>query len=339
MADVSALPGLVEEQLERTIGREYLYDTLDLEEYFVEYADSLKWTLDYYGLTFYFNPYEIAPYASGMPVAVLTFEEYPDLIKEEYREVPESYCIQFPGEQSFYYDLDEDGKLDDIYTSGGYAMLDNNEYYFESQMVYINGEMTWVESTTNALYPMLIHMADGSNYLYVGNENGIGYRWYELYDLNGGIAKSLGTVYSYPPYSYVSETQQLLTDPEHFTLATITYLLGSVYGYDTYHVGSDGKPVKESDWYWFDQTTKFTLLRPLTVTIVDEDGKEYGEETLQKGDTVIYYRTDYDDDGESIADLLLPDGRIGRVIIDTSNWSMIDGVKVEDIFDGLTYWD
>lgn len=339
VTDVSVLPELVQQQLDNTTGTEYLYENADLEYYFEEYKDSLNWTLDYYGLTIYFNPYEIAPYASGMPVAVLTFEEYPDLVREEYREVPESYCIDFPNERSFYYDLDGDGKLDDIYTSGSYEMLDNNEYYFPSQYVYINGEMLTVESTTNGIYPTLVHMADGRNYLYVGNENGIGYRWYELYDITGGTIKSLGTFYAYPPHFYESETRQLLTDPEHFTLETITYLLGSVYGTDTYHVGSDGKPVKESDWYWFDQTTKFTLLQPLTVTIVDEDGKEYGEETLQKGDTVIYYRTGYDDGTESIADLLLPDGRIGRVVVDTSNWYTIDGVMIEDIFDGLTYWD
>lgn len=47
--------------------------------------DTLRWILDEKGFTVFFPPYDIAPYAYGELAATLSYEDYPDLINEEYR--------------------------------------------------------------------------------------------------------------------------------------------------------------------------------------------------------------------------------------------------------------
>ena len=42
-------------------------------------SDTLNWTLDPRGITFYFNPYEIASYAEGLLMATILFREQPEL--------------------------------------------------------------------------------------------------------------------------------------------------------------------------------------------------------------------------------------------------------------------
>ena len=48
-------------------------------------TDSLTWVLDEKGITVLFSPYVIAPYAYGELAVTLSYEDYPDLINEEYR--------------------------------------------------------------------------------------------------------------------------------------------------------------------------------------------------------------------------------------------------------------
>ena len=76
------------------------------------------------------------------------------------------------------------------------------------------------------------------------------------------------------------------------------------------------------------------MLKDLTVCLVSEDGEEKGKTKLKTGDKVTYYRTD----GESWADLKLPDGSIGRVKpVYQDGYRTIDGVDIEKIFDGIMF--
>lgn len=335
VTDVSRVPDLVKEQLGNFWEMDMLYEDLDLNKFFAENSDSIQWTLDYNGITFYFNPYDIAPYASGMQIATISFSEHPEIVKAEYREVPESYGMELSFEKPCYFDADNDGTLDEIVISAA-----ESEYGgYDTQSVFVNGvwyQDEYVEAFT--IDPVLVHTADGRNYIYIENQGYNDYRINHVYDVNGGFPQKVGTVDGGLHYFINMEedydTIQVLTDPDNFVLDTRTYLLGTADGHDTYHVDADGLPVKATDWYIINYNSEFTLMQDLTVPVVNEAGYVNGEYDLKKGDKVVYYRTD----GEEWGDVILPDGRIGRVITGRDDWMItVNGVYVEDVFDGLIF--
>lgn len=128
--------------------------------------------------------------------------------------------------------------------------------------------------------------------------------------------------------------RQVLTDPNRFVLDTYTQMLGTAYGYDSYHVGTDGLPVHEHDWHRICFETELTLRKDLTVSVVREDGKTTGTTTLKAGEKALYYRTD----GENWADLKLSDGRIVRVHPRQGDgeWTL-DGINLEEVFEGMVF--
>ncbi len=87
---VADLPGMGRAVSGRLVDFEDQTYTADwgLEDYFDENGDlkdNLVWTVDAEGITFYFAPYELAPYAVGPLHAQIPFEGYPDLFTENWR--------------------------------------------------------------------------------------------------------------------------------------------------------------------------------------------------------------------------------------------------------------
>ncbi|MGN1139629.1 MAG: DUF3298 domain-containing protein [Oliverpabstia sp.] len=334
VTDVEKLPELVEEQLDIFWGLEVLYEDLDLNEFFDEYIDSVQWVLDYHGITFYFNPYEIAPYASGSQSVTISFAEHPEIFNEQYLEVPACYSVELVSEMEFYYDVDGNGTLDSILVSGT-----EGEYgEYQQQKIWLND--VWYEEDVESfqIEPMLMHMNNGKNYLYIGQQYPNDYWVYSIYDLSDGAIENIDSIYS-GRHSVIDMekeyyARQVITDPQSFILDTRTDVLGTVSGYDSYHVGENGLPEKEHDGYFICEEREFTMLKNLTVSTVDEEGNITGNTELKKGDKVVYYRTD----GENWADLILADGSIARVNLEHSDWFWtINGSNLEDVFDGIMF--
>ena len=59
-------------------------DLSDTIESSYDYAEDLYFVLGYEGITFYFQIYELSPYASGSQHITLRYEDYPDLVKSRY---------------------------------------------------------------------------------------------------------------------------------------------------------------------------------------------------------------------------------------------------------------
>lgn len=91
VTDVTVIPGLVHGMVEEKYSKVPFFDN---EEYFKawenEAREKKEWTLDYHGLTFYFNPYELAPYVEGLLTVTIPFDAYKELFVERYTEIPES---------------------------------------------------------------------------------------------------------------------------------------------------------------------------------------------------------------------------------------------------------
>ena len=57
---------------------------------------SISWTIEPKGVSFHFNPYDIAPYAAGLFTVTLNFADYPDLFNSKYVQAPKDYCQDIP---------------------------------------------------------------------------------------------------------------------------------------------------------------------------------------------------------------------------------------------------
>ena len=80
------------------------------------------WNINENGMTIEFSPYEIAPYAYGYLEATLSYEDYPDLIKEEYRITEKPDLSELVGEAEGQTEeveaeaLSEEGETTDSWT-------------------------------------------------------------------------------------------------------------------------------------------------------------------------------------------------------------------------------
>ncbi|MBQ3497480.1 MAG: DUF3298 domain-containing protein [Oscillospiraceae bacterium] len=61
------------------------------------YKESAVWTMDHQGVTFYFSPYEIGPYAAGLFTVSIRFDEKPELFVEKYLPQEQSWVKMLPG--------------------------------------------------------------------------------------------------------------------------------------------------------------------------------------------------------------------------------------------------
>lgn len=187
-----------------------------VEDYFANTPyDGFSWTLDYAGVTFYFAPGELC---DGVTLtATVSFAQYPELFKEKYMEVPESYTVELPLDISFYEQWAADEALDELSVSGWYDAERNCylDYGIWSAAGYCHEDCY-----TNAFHPYYVKAASG-HYLYLFCEDfEAGWRQMNLivFSLNedGGITKS-GEMNVSP--SWLADNRFLVpTDPGCFIL-------------------------------------------------------------------------------------------------------------------------
>ncbi len=347
--DMEAFPELVKEQLYMFWEPVSFYEDLDLNEYFKEYLESVAWTLDYHGITIYFNPYEIAPYASGMQVVTVPFADHPEVFAEEYTHGPKAYGIQLDIESPFYYDVDSDGTLDELLVSGSLT----DDLIYMKHVIYIDGECYEQSSFNNEDHmpddeqefyayeiftPHLVHTANGRNYLFIENLTDSDFRTNTVYELTDGTVKGVEMLHSSMHTELSKESEyllrQALTDPNHFMMDTRTWVLGTVDGYQSFYISEDGYSYSNEEYYTFDPYRTFTAIRDFEANLVDEYGIVGDSIVVKAGEELTYYRTD----ASLFADLILNDGRIVRVQLEWDDgWCLINGIYVEEVLDGIVY--
>ena len=119
ITDTSEISEIVENIIMNRIGEEEPFGETAVADYFVNTAqEDINWTLDYNGVTFYFNAGAIAPTNFGVQTATVTFAEYPELFNEKYTVVPDAYIISLPVSSSFYTDVTGNNRLEEIIVMG-----------------------------------------------------------------------------------------------------------------------------------------------------------------------------------------------------------------------------
>ena len=170
--------------------------------------DELNWSLDPKGITFYFNPYAIGPYAAGLMEATVLFAEEPDLFTETYRETAESYAQPFPD----WYPLTTS-------MAGGRDVLALRQEG-KQLIIEVNGTVHSFRAELDDLHPVLIDK-EGQIYLYVDGISSEGSRRTMVFRMEGEKPHHLATLpYTFLHTESVSPAEQrywnFLTNPDGF---------------------------------------------------------------------------------------------------------------------------
>lgn len=166
--DTSKISVTVEKEILSRIGEDEATGDTAVIEYFKNTPeDSITWTLDYNGVTFYFNPGDIAPTNFGVQVVTVTFAEYPDLFNEKYTVVPDEYIVSLPVSAPFYIDAVGDNETDEIIVSGDYD--EDTKFY---HAISINAETSEYETEWfSYIEPYYVKTANGRSYICVFSVN------------------------------------------------------------------------------------------------------------------------------------------------------------------------
>lgn len=336
--DMDALSGAIEGQLYNFYSETFGDSELNIQEV-INDGSAYSWTLDYSGITFYFMPYSIDSYVESMVTVTVANEAYPNVLKKEYQQSPKAYGVELEPDLPLFYDVTGDGYIDKVYATGRESM-DGDSGYIN---ITVNG-VTYSEENWFFDYDAtLVHTADGKNYIYYELLRENDYREIVCYDLESEV-KKIGSVDGglrmiYHEGGEVLITQDALTNPESFYLQQTTQHLSTVTGYKAYHAGDNGVPVSDDKMFTFDEEKMitFTLLQGIELDVYHiEQNKVTGKKTLQPGEQVFYYATD----NEKYALLKCSDGTLCRVecvFDDTDYYSKVNGIKLEELFDGIIF--
>ena len=312
--------------------------------------DYLTWYLGYEGISVIFNTYDLASYADGWQEVLIPYSECSDMVESRYTEIPDSYAVEMDPYGELDTDLDGDGNAETITVSGEY-----DEYQTINQITVSvgkadGGAQQYQKETYCYEYdPVLIHMADGSCYLYNTLSGEDDYRYIDVYDLSGGMVTSLGETSVRTRGLYNEERGVYLTDvisnPNLMHLTVHSDMLGTMDAMTDYYVDEDGLPVSYVDYFTYDTTSDYaalTLKSSLEADTVGDDLNQDGSPvsdssekvTLQSGEKIIKSRTD----NESWVDVILEDGSMARLYVDLEEWpTTVNGISEEDLFESVFY--
>lgn len=335
--DVKSFPELLYEKLvsenpdtgfwENT--KEYLAESFD------ETDTTLAWSIDYSGVSFYFNPYEVASYADGLIEVNFSFGEYPDLFNSYYTEIPNSFIAHS------FCDLNKDGKIDTF----SVFPIENEYGDIEKMKISINDNTIERDVYAYGLDYWMVHTKEDKFFLYVQLIRENDFRSMEVYDMNGQLPVYLGELLNVGFGSVCMDADNLeyamieFTNPEEFVLESRMSIFSTYSAYKTYHVGSDGMPVSDDKFYRADyvgypQFAELKTKKEVTGMLVDETGSETGAKfTIAAGTAVRVCATD----GDTFVDLEALDKRV-RVYVVWEEWPQtIDGVDIEELFEGIMF--
>ena len=312
----------------------------------------INWDFDNNGMNIWFNPYDIAPYASGIVSINIKYNEYPNLINEQYclSENKNADIITELGNYGMLYeiDLDNDGQdeLITIEQDISYAEDENGDYYDTGVEVTVSVGKTQEDLENHSVRlgqnyrlnkPYIVTSEEGKHYVYIeynsfayGNDLVV----VDINDLENGP-----TFVDWVPYG--APYNMPISNADCFYLCRQVYMMGAYEAYRRYKVGKDGMPEPLDDEYIilpsepqrlfgikdglpmkqeFIEDKTLTLIKPLRFyySYASKDDKTKGEYKTYDKDQMLYpvYT-----DGETYITFITEDG------------TYID-LKYDDVIDG-----
>ena len=341
---VEELPAILSQKVIENYADEYeTFESLQsiLETYKPE---DYNWTMGYQGITFYFNPYEIASYAMGIIKVTLWFDENPELFNEKFFEKPNTgYVMDLPLNDEVEIDLNN-GRKDKLRVSAYYETAEDEEYGVRHLCVTLN-DISYQEEEYYGydFYPSLVCVNGPEKeqyFLYVQEIAENDYSSISIYDLNGEEIKlkdrlsgvGFCGVWDEDAGEYGTYYNCVFGNPQEFELGTRMEILGTWTGERLYSIDPEkGIPKPATEYFTISNGWNPTVSQiPLEVTMLPEETKE----ELPAGTEFYFIRTD----GESYVDARLPDGRECRIMVEFEDYMQtINGVDQWECFENLMY--
>lgn len=240
VTDIDKLAEAVKAELYNAFSPDVFYSDTAIENYFKDYgADGSNWTLEYNGVTIYFDDGDIADSGVGDISVTIEFAEYPELFKEKYTAVPEAYIVGLPMKSTFYTDLDSDGNSEELTITDSYE----GDYGIDRTLSLriSTTETDYTEKLpANGCEAYYVKTADNRNYLYILVELEAQSELYTFQITDTAINK-VGKQPVSPYYS--DETVSVLTDPDNMHFDIFGNADVEPVGDDFFYAGADGMPV------------------------------------------------------------------------------------------------
>lgn len=346
LADIETLPVILSEKIMEQYADEYeIFESLKetLEGYS---AEDYSWTIGYEGITFYFQPYEIASYAMGLIKATIWFDEMPELFEEKYTQVEKKeYSIALSLNQEVEVDLDaEDGKKNRLFVSEYYETEEDIEYGVMRLSIKLDDDTyTETECYGYEINPYLVCIGTPENknyYLYAETVAENDYKTLSVYGIKDGEITLNGRldgtgfagVWEETEGEYGTYYKNVFNNPKEFALETKLDILGTFGGVRNYVINTEnGLPQATKECYVLPQNSfPIKSIIPLEVLMLSEEKTE----KLSAGTNYYPIRTD----GETYVDMRLEDGRECRIYVESEGWDLkINGVDQWECFETLWY--
>ena len=251
VVDETKIRDLIAEKLDEEYGDIFFDDIHTLIDQYD--FNSLCWSISYFDVTLYFNPYDLGPYASGSQQVVFPFSEYADLFDEKYLSVPEQFVTQLSEYEQFCMDVNGDGKNEDIGLSSKYLEDD-----CLSVLISVDGKETDSDSWSYRIDTYLIKVQN-KVYLYLFEHHENDYVTLKVYDLAKEDFVENDNANLYIPeksnfeerdnISFCESTSPVFSNPGKVRMASRLETLSTYQGTKEYHVNESGMLVTDDDYY------------------------------------------------------------------------------------------
>ena len=251
VVDETKIRDLIAEKLDEEYGDIFFDDIHTLIDQYD--FNSLCWSISYFDVTLYFNPYDLGPYASGSQQVVFPFSEYADLFDEKYLSVPEQFVTQLSEYEQFCLDVNGDGKNEDIGLSSKYLEDD-----CLSVLISVDGKETDSDSWSYRIDTYLIKVQN-KVYLYLFEHHENDYVTLKVYDFAKEDFVENDNANLYIPeksnfeerdnISFCESISPVFSNPGKVRMASRLETLSTYQGTKEYHVNESGMLVTDDDYY------------------------------------------------------------------------------------------
>ena len=327
-------------------------EKVEAEDGMLDYAfedgyESLDWVIDRDGVRFIFAPSDIAPYALGTIEARISFSENPSLFTGTYGPAEGSFVKKLDPYMPYAVDLDGDGSAENVSVN---SIEGEDDYYSAGLEVHIGEETCTLDEEFYGFSAYLLHTEDDRNYVYTFTSGDNDYQTLTVFAIQDkvpsvvGKMEGSGTASQYvgmlgddgeddPEESFIQRFPMI--DPAHFALSTRLTIMSTYSGVRYYGVGDDGMPVPQSEQYDVRNGIVLTSLVDLKAEEVDElTGQVTGKVVdIPAGTKFNFYQTN----GIDTVDLVTEDEMVLRFTVSGEWPQTVNGVKLEEAFDGILF--
>ena len=315
------------------------------------YADDLSpyvWVIGREGVTFIFNPYEIASYAEGLISTQVRFADYPDLFEESWT-ITEDGFEELVLNQPETISLGDEGEHCTLTISPKYEEIEWDSYddtYRPIKGYDIQiGDLTLTHEAEGSynIRPLLLYRGS-DRFLYLELTFDNDWKRLDIIRIADKVPTFVTTMWNIGPgwdYDPADETygELLYTDPDAFCMGTRINLLSTYSGLRYYYVDADGVPQPYDTNYYRNAENAMPLVttRELNSRLIDTMTGQVTEEPCQiaAGEELTIWRTD----GISYVDFLRTNGTAVRLEVENGDsWPhIVDGFDENDCFEMLYY--